>query len=132
MIRRPPGSKRPDTLFPYTTLCLAPQAPAREAVTDDARLAALQTRRAPTSLGALQVRVGGDGPAIVFWPSLMMDGRLWAAQATHFIGCPRVVPVDPPGHGGSDALRRNFRFDECARGILHHHGRASCRERVCQ
>ncbi|HEY9545285.1 MAG TPA: alpha/beta fold hydrolase, partial [Solimonas sp.] len=87
-------------------------------MTDDARLAALQTRRAPTSLGALQVRVGGDGPVIVFWPSLMMDGRMWAAQATHFIGCHRVVLVDPPGHGGSDALSRNFSFDECARCIV--------------
>src|SRR3546814_16282491 len=48
----------------------------------------------------------------------MMDGRMWAAQATHFIGCHRVVLVDPPGHGGSDALSRNFSFDECARCIV--------------
>lgn len=80
-------------------------------------LAALDTRRVPTVLGRLQLRVGGAGGALVFWSSLMMDGRMWAAQAAHFSKTHRVVLVDPPGHGGSEALTRHFSFEECARCV---------------
>ncbi|MET1074238.1 MAG: alpha/beta fold hydrolase [Umezawaea sp.] len=71
-----------------------------------------------TSLGRLRVRVGGEGPTMVFWPSLLMDGTMWAAQAEHFGADHRVVLVDPPGHGGSEPLTRLFDFDECARCVV--------------
>jgi pimeloyl-ACP methyl ester carboxylesterase len=61
----------------------------------------------PTVLGRIRIRVGGDGPVIVFWPSLLMDGTMWAAQAEHFAATHRVVLVDPPGHGGSEPLTRH-------------------------
>lgn len=67
-----------------------------------------------TRLGRLHVRITGRGPALACWPSLLMDGRLWQAQAAHFCARYRVVMIDPPGHGGSEALRGPFTMDDCA------------------
>ncbi len=80
--------------------------------------AALEHIDVDTVLGRLRVHVGGRGPAILFWPSLMMDGSMWSAQAAHFIRRHRVVLIDPPGHGDSEALTRRFSFEECARCIV--------------
>lgn len=71
-----------------------------------------------TALGQLRVRVGGAGETILFWPSLLMTGDMWSAQARHFADRYRVVLVDPPGHGDSERLTRTFTFDECARCIV--------------
>jgi 3-oxoadipate enol-lactonase len=68
----------------------------------------------PTALGRLRVRTAGVGPAMLMWPSLLMDARLWSAQVKHFSGRFRVIAVDPPGHGSSEALTKPFTFDECA------------------
>ena len=71
-----------------------------------------------TVLGRLRVQVGDDnGPAILFWPSLLMTSDMWAAQAQHFGPRHRVILVDPPGHGGSDPLTATFTFEQCARSI---------------
>jgi 3-oxoadipate enol-lactonase len=77
------------------------------------------TQRIKTSLGevAVQVRTGRPGPAIVMWPSLLMDHTLWAAQVEHFAPRFTTVAVDPPGHGRSSPLARTFTFDECAEVI---------------
>jgi 3-oxoadipate enol-lactonase len=74
----------------------------------------LQDHDVPTRLGRLRVRVAGEGPAMVFWPSLLMDGLLWKSQASCFSGGHTVVLVDPPGHGHSEPLTRLFDFRECA------------------
>ncbi len=71
-----------------------------------------------TVLGRLRLRVAGDGPALLFWPSLLMEGAMWTAQAQHFAPHHRVVLIDPPGHGGSAPLTRAFTFDECARCVV--------------
>jgi 3-oxoadipate enol-lactonase len=71
-----------------------------------------------TVLGRIRLRVGGDGPAMVCWPSLLMDGTLWNAQAEYFADRFRVVLVDPPGHGGSSPLTREFSFTECAQVVV--------------
>jgi 3-oxoadipate enol-lactonase len=55
---------------------------------------------------------------MMFWPSLLMTGDMWAAQADHFGDRYRVVLVDPPGHGRSEKLTRMFTFDECVRCIV--------------
>ena len=52
-------------------------------------------------------RVSGD--AILFWPSLLMTGDMWSAQAEHFSARHRVVLIDPPGHGESQKLSRRSR-----------------------
>lgn len=71
----------------------------------------------PTVLGRIRVRTDGEGPAMLMWPSLLMDGSLWSAQATHFRDRFTVVLVDPPGHGDSEALTSTFTFEECATAI---------------
>jgi pimeloyl-ACP methyl ester carboxylesterase len=78
----------------------------------------LEDRQVDTVLGRLRVRVGGSGPALMFWPSLIMDGDMWLAQAAHFVPRYRVILVDSPGHGASEALRRQFTFGECVQCIV--------------
>lgn len=78
----------------------------------------MEDRCVETVLGRIRLRVDGSGPAMLFWPSLLMDGMLWAGQASYFAERHQVILVDPPGHGGSSPLRREFGFDECARAIV--------------
>lgn len=75
-----------------------------------------------TVLGGVRVQVRGpqqEGPRapILFWPSLLMTGDMWAAQADYFDDRYRVILVDPPGHGGSDRLTAKFSFADCAQCI---------------
>lgn len=41
---------------------------------------ATQALRLATRLGELHVRVSGDGPATVLWPSMFVDGATWDAM----------------------------------------------------
>lgn len=68
----------------------------------------------PTLLGRIKVQTQGQGPAMVCWPSLLMTGSMWQAQAEHFSRDHLVVLIDSPGHGGSAALQRHFTLEECA------------------
>ena len=74
----------------------------------------LRTQRIETLLGHINVHIGGSGPAMVCWPSLLMTGPMWQAQAEYFGGSHRMILIDSPGHGGSDALTRHFTLEECA------------------
>jgi 3-oxoadipate enol-lactonase len=74
--------------------------------------------RVDTKLGELLLRVGGAGEAILFWPSLLMTGAMWSAQAEHFSQRYRVVLIDPPGHGGSERLDAPFTFEDCAQTVV--------------
>jgi len=76
-----------------------------------------ETRDIDTVLGRLHVRLNGAGPAMLCWPSLLMDSRMWQAQAAHFGGRYRMVLIDPPGHGRSEPLRRGFTLEDCARSL---------------
>ncbi|MEV5965077.1 alpha/beta hydrolase [Kribbella sp. NPDC051952] len=80
-------------------------------------LAGVEDRYVETVLGRIRLRIGGEGPTMLFWPSLLMDGTLWSGQAKHFIDRFQVVLVDPPGHGGSSALTGPFSFEQCAEVI---------------
>jgi 3-oxoadipate enol-lactonase len=71
-----------------------------------------------TALGELRLRIAGTGETILFWPSLLMTGDMWSAQAAHFSDRYRVVLVDPPGHGGSERLSAPFTFAECAQCVV--------------
>lgn len=71
-----------------------------------------------TALGRVRVQIRGSGEAMMFWPSLLMTGDMWAAQADHFSAERQVILVDPPGHGGSQKLTAPFTFDDCARCIV--------------
>lgn len=72
----------------------------------------------PTTLGRLRVDTHGDGEAVLFWPSLLMTGDMWAGQAAEFQRDHRVILVDPPGHGGSEKLSGPFTFEECAQSVV--------------
>ncbi len=74
--------------------------------------------RIDTPLGSVRVQVRGGGETMMFWPSLLMDGDMWSAQAEHFGTSRQVILVDPPGHGGSEKLTATFTFDDCARCIV--------------
>jgi 3-oxoadipate enol-lactonase len=55
---------------------------------------------------------------MMFWPSLLMTGDMWAAQAEHFGASHQVILVDPPGFGESQKLTATFTFEDCARCIV--------------
>lgn len=78
----------------------------------------MQNIQVDTALGRLRVRSGGSGEAIMFWPSLLMTGDMWAAQADCFGTGRRVILIDPPGHGGSEKLSGPFTFAECAQCVV--------------
>ena len=78
----------------------------------------MEDRYVETVLGRIRLRVDGSGPAMLFWPSLLMDGLLWTGQAEHFADRYQVILVDPPGNGGSSRLERGFTFGECAEVIV--------------
>jgi 3-oxoadipate enol-lactonase len=75
---------------------------------DETWLAELEQHWVRTQLGLVNVRVGGraDGTPLVCWPSLFMDGTMWRYQFEFFAARYRLVLIDSPGHGQSDALRR--------------------------
>ncbi|MES2489316.1 MAG: alpha/beta fold hydrolase [Pseudomonadota bacterium] len=81
-------------------------------------MAAPITKRVETVLGYINIQVSGSGPAMLCWPSLLMNGQMWRAQAEHFSGRYTVVLIDSPGHGASEALRRHFTMDDCARCLV--------------
>jgi 3-oxoadipate enol-lactonase len=78
----------------------------------------VEEREVDTALGRLHVRTEGSGEAMMFWPSLLMTGDMWAAQAEAFSATHQVILVDPPGFGQSEKLTAAFTFDDCARCIV--------------
>jgi 3-oxoadipate enol-lactonase len=71
-----------------------------------------------TALGEIRVQVSGTGHPIMFWPSLLMTGDMWSAQAAHFGRDHQVILVDSPGHGESQKLTAPFTFAECVQCIV--------------
>jgi 3-oxoadipate enol-lactonase len=78
----------------------------------------LRERTVDTALGRIRLQVGGSGPPIVFWPSLLMTGDMWHGVADNLVARRQVILVDPPGQGGSQPLTRMFTFAECARCVV--------------
>jgi 3-oxoadipate enol-lactonase len=81
-------------------------------------MSSLRNLDVDTCLGRLRVKVGGSGPALLFWSSLLMNSSMWGAQADYFGERFQVVLVDPPGHGDSEALRGTFSFEQCAQCVV--------------
>lgn len=67
-----------------------------------------------TRLGALHVRMLGEGPTIVCWPSMFVDGHTFDDLAAVLALDHRVVIVDGPGLGLSESLTRVSSIDEAA------------------
>jgi 3-oxoadipate enol-lactonase len=68
----------------------------------------------------INVGVGGldDGPAMVFWPSLVMTAAMWRHQYEHFARTHRVVLIDAPGIGKSDRLTKTITLDQSSDCLL--------------
>lgn len=92
-------------------------------VTPEGWRSATEEQLVTTDFGQLLVRVGGNvrRPAMVFWPSLLLDGSMWSYQFEHYAPNYKVVLVDPPGIGKSAPLRRVISVEEsatCLRQVL--------------
>ena len=57
---------------------------------------------------------GKEGaPVMVFWPSLMMTNTMWSYQYEYYAPKYRVVLIDSPGVGKSDAPRKLILLEDC-------------------
>ena len=65
-----------------------------------------------TDLGRLHVRRTGTGPPVVLWHSLFFDSRSWGPLVDALARDRTVYTVDGPSHGKSEAVHRDFTFDE--------------------
>ena len=65
-----------------------------------------------TDLGRLHVRRSGTGPPIVLWHSLFFDSRSWGPLVDALARDRTVYTIDGPSHGKSEAVHRDFTFDE--------------------
>jgi pimeloyl-ACP methyl ester carboxylesterase len=65
-----------------------------------------------TDLCRLHVRRTGTGPPVVLWHSLFVDSRSWG-PLVDTLACDRTVyAIDGPSHGKSEAVGRDFTFEE--------------------
>jgi 3-oxoadipate enol-lactonase len=71
-------------------------------------------RTIATNVGSLHVEERGRGPAVLCWPSLYADARSLDTVATALAPTHRVLVVDGPGHGKSEAVTRPYSIDDCA------------------
>jgi len=72
------------------------------------------TRRVATRLGNLHVRIVGQGPTAVLFPSMFVDTHTFDPLIPHLAGIRRLVLIDPPGLGESDPLQRFTSIGEVA------------------
>lgn len=72
----------------------------------------------PTRLGGLSVRVVGEGPTTVLWPSMFVDSATWDRLLPLLPIDRRYVLVDGPGLGSSEPLRKVSDIDEAAGAAL--------------
>jgi pimeloyl-ACP methyl ester carboxylesterase len=70
-----------------------------------------------TTVGALAVRVIGDGRPAVLWHSLFVDDRSWD-RLLPYLGGHQLVLITGPGHGSSGDPGRRYSNDECADAAL--------------
>jgi pimeloyl-ACP methyl ester carboxylesterase len=67
-----------------------------------------------TRLGALAVRVRGEGRVAVLWHSLFVDDSTWNRVDDNLARARRLVIITGPGHGASPDPGRRYTIDECA------------------
>ena len=66
-----------------------------------------------TRVGRLAVRVAGEGPTAVLWPSLFMDERSWDRLLPALTQDRRLVIINGPGHGASGDTGRRYSNQDC-------------------
>ncbi|ACZ30414.1 alpha/beta hydrolase fold protein [Xylanimonas cellulosilytica DSM 15894] len=72
------------------------------------------TRRVATRLGHLHVRIVGQGPTAVLWPSMFVDTHTFDPLIPYLAEVRSLVLIDPPGLGKSDPLTRATSMNEVA------------------
>jgi pimeloyl-ACP methyl ester carboxylesterase len=65
-----------------------------------------------TDLGRLNVRRSGTGPPVVLFHSLFVDSRSWGSLVDVLARDRTVYTIDSPSHGKSEAVHRDFTFEE--------------------
>jgi pimeloyl-ACP methyl ester carboxylesterase len=65
-----------------------------------------------TDLCRLHVRRTGAGPPVVLWHSLFVDSRSWGSLVDTLSRERTVYTIDGPSHGKSEAVPRDFTFEE--------------------
>jgi pimeloyl-ACP methyl ester carboxylesterase len=78
-----------------------------------------------TALGALRVQVCGTGPPAVLWHSLFVDSTTWHLLRDELAEDRRLIIIDGPCHGGSEATAHGFTVQNCAEAageVLDHLG----------
>jgi len=65
-----------------------------------------------TDLGRLHVQRSGIGPPVVLWHSLFVDSRSWGPLVGALGRDRTVYTIDAPSHGKSEAIHRDFAFEE--------------------
>jgi pimeloyl-ACP methyl ester carboxylesterase len=83
-----------------------------------------------TDLGRLHVRRTGTGPPVVLWHSLFVDSRSWGSLVDMLARDRTVYTIDGPSHGKSEAVRRDFTFEECVASAEEALDRLGLTERV--
>jgi pimeloyl-ACP methyl ester carboxylesterase len=76
-----------------------------------------------TRQGSIRVRVVGSGPPAVMWHSLFVDSATWEQVRDPLAQHRRLILIDGPSHGGSEAARHRFTFADCvavAEDVLDH------------
>jgi len=73
-----------------------------------------EQHRITTRVGALAVRVRGEGPPAVLWHSLFVDERSWGRVEDGLARDRRLVIITGPGHGASTDPGHRYSLDECA------------------
>ena len=66
-----------------------------------------------TCVGQLAVRVVGQGPTAVLWPSLFMDERSWDRLLPSLTQDRRLVIINGPGHGASGDPGHRYSNHDC-------------------
>lgn len=66
-----------------------------------------------TDVGALHVRRTGAGLPVVLWHSLFLDSQSWCGLEDALAQSREVIVIDGPSHGRSEAIARDFTFDDC-------------------
>jgi pimeloyl-ACP methyl ester carboxylesterase len=67
-----------------------------------------------TRLGALGVRVVGDGPPALLWHSLFVDSGSWRRVEDTLAKERTLLLISGPGHGSSGDPGRRYTMEECA------------------
>ena len=91
-----------------------PPRPAALATTSTAGTDLGSHHRIPTRVGALAVRVVGEGLPAVLWHSLFVDERSWQRVEAALARDRQLVIITGPGHGTSSDPGHRYTLDDCA------------------